>query len=233
MTTTTRKRRRGFLRCAPRAALTKQASSSLRRADRYADIVAALSLLCGAPMTLLESLLQSDHCEGLLIPCKAAKLEWPTVRLILTCRSIGHTKSGPRSRSCAVGLREAVAGHRRTSSSVLAGPSGHRPGCCRPKPGLSRSFTGIKVGDFNAPIAFAAEEPAEVYAVKSRPMEYRNEIFVVISTRGDTTLHWAAATRSEDAVTAVELLLGPGWTVAPHGAAYHTRTSRRIKSSRQ
>lgn len=44
-------------------------------------------------------------------------------------------------------------------------------------------------------------------------MEYRNEIFVVISTRGDTTLHWAAATRSEDAVTAVELLLGPGWTV--------------------
>jgi hypothetical protein len=45
-------------------------------------------------------------------------------------------------------------------------------------------------------------------------MECRNEIFVVISTRDDTTLHWAAATRSEDAVTAVELLLGPGWTVA-------------------
>jgi uncharacterized protein (DUF2336 family) len=63
------------------------------KTDRYADMVAALSLLCGAPMTLLESLLQSDHREALLIPCKAAKLEWPTVRLILTCRSIGHTKS--------------------------------------------------------------------------------------------------------------------------------------------
>ena len=63
------------------------------KTDRYADMVAALSLLCGAPMTLVESLLQSDHCEALLIPCKAAKLEWPTVRLILTCRSIGHIKS--------------------------------------------------------------------------------------------------------------------------------------------
>jgi uncharacterized protein (DUF2336 family) len=63
------------------------------KTDRYAEMVAALSLLCGAPVRLVESLLQSDHCEALLIPCKAAKLEWPTVRLILTCRSIGYTKS--------------------------------------------------------------------------------------------------------------------------------------------
>jgi hypothetical protein len=45
-------------------------------------------------------------------------------------------------------------------------------------------------------------------------MEYRDEICIVVSTKNDTTLHWAAATSGEDAVTAVELLLGPGWTVA-------------------
>ncbi len=63
------------------------------KTGRYADMVAALSLLCGAPLKLVENLLQSDHREALLIPCKTAKLEWPTVRMILTCRSIGHTKS--------------------------------------------------------------------------------------------------------------------------------------------
>ena len=64
-------------------------------------------------------------------------------------------------------------------------------------------------------------------------MECRNEIYVVAATKDDTTVYWATATRREDAVTAVELLLGPGWDSRPHGAAYHTRTSRRIKTSRQ
>ena len=63
------------------------------KTGRYADMVAALSLLCGAPLKLVENLLQSDHREALLIPCKAAKLEWPTVRVILNCRSVGHTGS--------------------------------------------------------------------------------------------------------------------------------------------
>ncbi len=63
------------------------------KTHRYVDIVAALSLLCGATLKLVDNLLQSDHSEALLIPCKAAQLQWPTVRMILTCRSIGHTKS--------------------------------------------------------------------------------------------------------------------------------------------
>jgi len=63
------------------------------KAGRHADMVAALSLLCGAPLKLVENLLQSEHREALLIPCKAAALEWPTVRMILTCRSVGRTMS--------------------------------------------------------------------------------------------------------------------------------------------
>ena len=71
----------------------KRCCSESAKADRFADMIAALSLLCGAPMQLIENLLQSEHREGWLIPCKVAGLEWPTVRAILNCRSVGQTMS--------------------------------------------------------------------------------------------------------------------------------------------
>jgi uncharacterized protein (DUF2336 family) len=61
--------------------------------NRWADMIATLSLLCGAPMSLVQSLLQNEHREAFLIPCKAAGLEWPTVRLTLTCRFFGRAMS--------------------------------------------------------------------------------------------------------------------------------------------
>jgi uncharacterized protein (DUF2336 family) len=73
--------------------LNEGAIFEFAKAGRHADMVAALSLICGAPLKLVENLLQSEHREALLIPCKAASLEWPTVRMILTCRSIGRTMS--------------------------------------------------------------------------------------------------------------------------------------------
>jgi uncharacterized protein (DUF2336 family) len=60
------------------------------KADRYADMIAALALLCGAPIPLIENLLQSDHREAWVIPCKVAGLDWPTVRVILSCRALGR-----------------------------------------------------------------------------------------------------------------------------------------------
>ncbi len=59
----------------------------------YAEIVAALSVLTGAPLNLMEKLLRSEHVEAFLVPCKASKLEWPTARLILTCRTVGRRTS--------------------------------------------------------------------------------------------------------------------------------------------
>jgi uncharacterized protein (DUF2336 family) len=63
------------------------------KASRHADVIAALSLLCSAPMALLATLLYSEHREAVLIPCRAAALEWQTVRTILSCRSAGRTAS--------------------------------------------------------------------------------------------------------------------------------------------
>jgi uncharacterized protein (DUF2336 family) len=73
--------------------LNEAAIFEFAKTGRHADMVAALSMLCGAPLKLVENLLQSAHREALLIPCKAAALEWPTVRMILTCRSIGRAMS--------------------------------------------------------------------------------------------------------------------------------------------
>jgi uncharacterized protein (DUF2336 family) len=74
--------------------LTEAAFFEFAAGDRFVDIVAALALLCSAPMSLVESLLQSDHSEAWLIPCKVAGLDWSTVRALLTCRSIGLPMSG-------------------------------------------------------------------------------------------------------------------------------------------
>jgi uncharacterized protein (DUF2336 family) len=74
--------------------LSEAAVAEAAKADRYADMIAALAVLCGSPMPLVENLLQSKHNEAFLIPCKAANLQWATVRLLLTSRSIGRKMSG-------------------------------------------------------------------------------------------------------------------------------------------
>jgi uncharacterized protein (DUF2336 family) len=63
------------------------------KAGRYADLVAALATLCATPLPLIENLLQSASREAILVPCKAAGLDWPTVRLILNSRSVGGAVS--------------------------------------------------------------------------------------------------------------------------------------------
>jgi uncharacterized protein (DUF2336 family) len=73
--------------------LNEAAIFEFAKSGRHADMVAALSVLCGAPVKLVENLLQSEHREAILVPCKAASLEWPTVRMVLTCRSVGRKMS--------------------------------------------------------------------------------------------------------------------------------------------
>jgi uncharacterized protein (DUF2336 family) len=60
---------------------------------QYAHIVTALSSLCSAPVPLVDELLQSKHREAILIACKAAELEWPTVKAVLNCRAIAGKMS--------------------------------------------------------------------------------------------------------------------------------------------
>ena len=71
--------------------LNEAAVYEFAQRGRHADIVAALSLLCGSPLQLVEGLLQNMQHVACLVPCKAIGLDWQTVRAILTCRSVRRT----------------------------------------------------------------------------------------------------------------------------------------------
>jgi Uncharacterised protein conserved in bacteria (DUF2336) len=64
-------------------------------ADRrlYEQMVAALAMLSATSIDLIVSLMKAARGNGLLIPCRAAGLEWPTVTAILRSRFAHHTMS--------------------------------------------------------------------------------------------------------------------------------------------
>jgi uncharacterized protein (DUF2336 family) len=59
--------------------------------QKYEELVAALSASCSASIQLIAALMKSRHNGGLLVPCKAAGLKWPTVAMILKNRFAHHS----------------------------------------------------------------------------------------------------------------------------------------------
>ena len=73
--------------------LTEDALMEFAARRLYEQMVAALSMLSGAQIDLIATLMQSARSSGLLVPCKAAGLKWPTVKAILSNRFAHHTMS--------------------------------------------------------------------------------------------------------------------------------------------
>jgi uncharacterized protein (DUF2336 family) len=61
------------------------------RAGKYEEMVATLAELCSGSVELVAQLMRSDRIDGLLIPCMAADLMWPTVLLLLNNRIAHHS----------------------------------------------------------------------------------------------------------------------------------------------
>ena len=105
------------------------------RAGKSADLTAGLALMCGAPFELMVNLLQSQHREAVLIPCRAAGLEWTTVRSILNGWSAGGAMSDhdlDRARAEYAKLAQSSAQRvlrfwqvRQTATAADAGAPGH------------------------------------------------------------------------------------------------------------
>jgi uncharacterized protein (DUF2336 family) len=53
---------------------------------KYEDVAAALSVLSGAPVEVLAPLIECVELEGLIVACKAARLNWSTTTMILRNR---------------------------------------------------------------------------------------------------------------------------------------------------
>ena len=64
----------------------------LRFANRgeFDVVTAALALLCSAPLHVISDLIMGARNDAVLIPCKAAGLQWPTVEAILRNRHGNH-----------------------------------------------------------------------------------------------------------------------------------------------
>ena len=52
------------------------------RDKRFEDVVVALSLLCSTQLEIIDRLMQGSHIDALLIPCRAAGLDWPTAKAV-------------------------------------------------------------------------------------------------------------------------------------------------------
>jgi uncharacterized protein (DUF2336 family) len=58
----------------------------LVRAGQFEEAIAALSLFSSAPIELVDQVMCGDRVEPVLVLCKAAGLQWPTVRAFLQIR---------------------------------------------------------------------------------------------------------------------------------------------------
>jgi hypothetical protein len=55
----------------------------------YTNVIAALALLSGSPVEIIQRLIVCDNVDGLVVACKASRLDWSTARGILKHRP-GH-----------------------------------------------------------------------------------------------------------------------------------------------
>jgi uncharacterized protein (DUF2336 family) len=73
--------------------LNEEVLNGFIKENRYEDMTATLALFCGAPVEFIESLMKIIRPDGLIVACKSAKLNWPTVSAMLKVRFSHHSIS--------------------------------------------------------------------------------------------------------------------------------------------
>jgi hypothetical protein len=61
--------------------------------NRLEHVVVALSVLSSGSFELIDQLMHGDRVDAILVPCKAAGLDWATVRAILKMKFAGQPVS--------------------------------------------------------------------------------------------------------------------------------------------
>jgi uncharacterized protein (DUF2336 family) len=70
---------------------------ALRR--EYTNIIAALTVMSGAALETIEPLMEERGCEGLIVACRAARLNWTTALAIIRCRNVPQLSDGDIARA--------------------------------------------------------------------------------------------------------------------------------------
>jgi hypothetical protein len=68
---------------ARKGGLNDRKVNSLAVRHEYVDVVAALSFLSGAPVEVIGPLMKTAELDGLIVACKAARLNWSTTTMIV------------------------------------------------------------------------------------------------------------------------------------------------------
>lgn len=68
--------------------LNDAAIVSFAEHGRFDEVIAALAVLTSVPSTTVEKVIDGPRADLVLIPCKSAKLAWPTAKAILTHRRV-------------------------------------------------------------------------------------------------------------------------------------------------
>ena len=76
-----------------RGKLTEGVLAEFVRERQYEEMTATLALFCGVKTNLIQRLLKNVPHDAVILACKAAKLHWPTVRVILEARFTHHSPS--------------------------------------------------------------------------------------------------------------------------------------------
>jgi uncharacterized protein (DUF2336 family) len=75
--------------------LGETALADFAKDKKFEETVAALSLLCGVPIEVIDRLMSGDRPDPILILCKAAGYNWTTARAIIVARPSGKGSPSP------------------------------------------------------------------------------------------------------------------------------------------
>ena len=75
--------------------LDDAAVKNFAKRGKFDEVTAAVAVLCSAPLHVISELIMGARNDAVLLPCKAAGLEWPTVEIILRGR---HGHEAPSSK---------------------------------------------------------------------------------------------------------------------------------------
>ncbi|QQN61222.1 DUF2336 domain-containing protein [Bradyrhizobium diazoefficiens] len=64
-----------------------------------ANLFTAISVLSGAPIEIVEHVMTDDDCEGIVMACRASRLNWPTTLAILSNRGRTRLSFADRERA--------------------------------------------------------------------------------------------------------------------------------------
>ena len=89
-------------------------------AKKFDEVMVSLAVLNDVPAEMMAKLIEGPRADLILIPCRSARLNWPTVESILRNRPVRQKINERNACGRGAGLQAAVDGNRPAHHSLLA-----------------------------------------------------------------------------------------------------------------